>query len=349
MASFLALQLGLAVAIEWWLPQYRDPMYGYRAARFEYRVKEDCRRKPKILIVGSSHVMDGVDTAWLEDYVSSQLGRPAVIFNLGVPGAGPVADLLHLRRLFARNVRPDIVFVEATPFLLGPNPDVPPESPCLVVDRLWLGDFAALAKYRYPVAEMRREWWQAWPVPWFSHRFPLLSRFAPGWVPPAVRHDWARHIDDSGWHPKDPDLKISPDVVRQRGERERHEFAQYLNHFQLNDLSCQALRDFLALCHQEGIVTGLIWMPADAEFRSWYSPQGRQQARELFASLRRDFGTPLVDAEEWVPDEHFLDHHHMLYGGARIFTERFGREVLLPSLRYAPSPESLPIAKHVND
>jgi hypothetical protein len=48
--------------------------------------------------------------------------------------------------------------------------------------------------------------------------------------------------------------------------------------------------------------------------------------------LGREFGLPLIDARTWVPDEEFRDAHHLLCPGAERFTDRLGKEALLPML-----------------
>ena len=41
----------------------------------------------------------------------------------------------------------------------------------------------------------------------------------------------------------------------------------------------------------------------------------------------------MIDAREWVPDVGFSDGHHLLPAGATTFTDRLGREALIPLLR----------------
>ena len=42
-----------------------------------------------------------------------------VVFNYGILGAGPVLELLTLRRLLADGVHPDCIIVEAWPYIIG--------------------------------------------------------------------------------------------------------------------------------------------------------------------------------------------------------------------------------------
>ena len=39
-----------------------------------------------------------------------------------------------------------------------------------------------LQRYADPPRPVYQQWWETRPLPWFAHRFALLSRFAPNWL-----------------------------------------------------------------------------------------------------------------------------------------------------------------------
>ena len=135
--AFVLLQLGLAGAIEGWLPQFRDPYYGYRAARLLRRYRAE-PRPLSVLVLGSSQVQDGLMPALLERPASQQFGCPVMVFNFGVPAAGPVMNLLNYRRLRAAGFRPDLLLLEVAPICLSEEGSTPAASG-LVADRLAAG------------------------------------------------------------------------------------------------------------------------------------------------------------------------------------------------------------------
>ena len=56
----------------------------------------------------------------VERELEDVLGRPVVVFNFGLWGAGPGTSLLTLHRLLAEGTRPDLVLIEVLPiFSLG--------------------------------------------------------------------------------------------------------------------------------------------------------------------------------------------------------------------------------------
>jgi hypothetical protein len=207
------LQLGLALAIERWLPELRDPEYGYRLRRLAPRTRPGAGRPFTVVMLGSSRTTWGFKAGRLEHTLAQSLGRPVVVFNFGVTGAGPLLHLLNLRRLLADGVRPDLVLVEILPPLLaGQYPDH--ELARLAVTRLWLRDLRLLERYGARGTGLRAAWWQAWPVPWYAHRFAILSRLAPACLPYQVRMDWAYRIDKSGWV-ESPVKRSDPDRRRE--------------------------------------------------------------------------------------------------------------------------------------
>jgi hypothetical protein len=345
---FAALQLGLAVAIETGWPQFRDPYYGYRVAHLRNRLGAAGRRPRAVVFVGSSHVQDGVEAPRLERALAHASDRPVAVFNFGIPGGGPVTNLLTVRRLLVDNLRPDLLVIEVSPMFLTSSDDAPGEAGYYPADRLWRDDLAVVASYGFPVVRLRREWWEGWPVPWYMHRTAILSRVAPGFLPLPLRLDRAWRIDERGWH-LSPMAKSQRTPQQQREAREvvRRELGQTFGRFRLVEASCRATRDLLALCRREGIATALLWMPEGPTCRTWFAPGAIGQIEGFFDDLSRRSGAPLIDARDWVADEDFADHHHLLDTGARAFSDRLGREVLRPMV-YALSgnPPAGPVARN---
>jgi hypothetical protein len=264
-----------------------------------------------------------------------------VVFNFGIPGAGPVTNLLNLKRLLARGVRPDLVFIEVLPVCLAEAPAEPGEGGHLQADRLWLHELALLGRYQFAVDARYRDWWRAWLVPSYAHRFAILSRLVPVFLPAQVRLDWARHLDDSGWQaPLGP--PPTPEQRRLGVERDRRGHGAALAVLRLGEPSCWAQRDLLKLCRDGGIATALLWMPETAAYRSWYTPDVLARLRAFLDEIGRDYGAPLIDAREWVGDDGFSDGHHLTPAGAAVFTERFGREALLPALEAVGRTQGTP-------
>jgi hypothetical protein len=360
LGSFVFLQLGLAVAIELWLPQFRAPYYAPKAARLEQRLCEGsgCKQgmfrfilegipffrrtwpqtAPEaklILVLGSSRTADGFRGADLEGPLSREMGVPVIAFNFGLPGAGPLTELLTLKRLLANGVRPDLVVIEVLPPLLaGQEPVASAELGRFPATGLWLSEFEFVQHYGGPASEQRRDWWEAWPIPCYAQRQAILSCLAPAWLPYQYRRDWFRNIDDSGWVDS-PLRDLSPERRRLAVEHARLDYAPILEHFQLGGPACQALRDLLALCRQEDIRTALLLMPEGTEFRSWYPPRTRLAIEAFLQGLSGKFNAPVIDAREWIADDDFSDSHHLQPEGAAKFTERLGRTTLLPLLRQA--------------
>ena len=77
----------------------------------------------------------------------------------------------------------------------------------------------------------------------------------------------------------------------------------------------------------------LVLMPEGPSFRALYPARAWPEVRAWVGSLSARQAAPLVDARAWLPEEEFLDSHHLLPGGAARFTRRLGREFLLPLLR----------------
>jgi hypothetical protein len=93
-----------------------------------------------------------------------------------------------------------------------------------------------------------------------------------------------------------------------------------------------ALRDTLALCRAEGIAVHLVILPEASAFTRLY-PHAEAKIARFLADLTAEFGCTVTDARGWVPDDAFLDGHHLMRHGARAFTDRLTGEAILPFLR----------------
>jgi hypothetical protein len=324
-AAFVVGQVALSAAIGQWLPQFRDPLYAPKERRLRQRLDE-APAGPTVVMLGSSRVSYGLRGQEAERALAGPGGSP-VVFNFGLPGAGPLTELLTLRRLLGRGVRPDLLLVEVMPPLLAGQESLA-EVTTMDPARLFHADLAMLERY-LPDARLRDGWWEALTVPCHSHRFAILSLTSPGLLSHRQRLDWYRTTDESGWSPPVSNDR-SPERRRVATERSREAYGRYLNNFRLGGVNPTALRELLGLCRQECIPAVLVLMPEGSDFRSWYPPAAWAQVEDFLAGLRREYGVDVVSAREWVPDEEFVDSHHQYPEGALRFTERLAREVIAP-------------------
>jgi hypothetical protein len=333
--AFVALQAGLAVAMEGWLPELRDPCYVYKAARLRRRITSARPRPLTVVMVGSSRTAFGLKGGAVEQRLGEELQTPVALYNFGLIGAGPLRELLTLRRLLADGIRPDLMLVEVHPCLLAGGG--PREVRQLMDGRVFRRELSFLTRHGAPGPELRRNWWLAEAVPWYAHRFAIVSRTVPTLLPWQLRQDLFWAADNSG-SIESPLPPPTPEVRRRALDQARREYYAVLQDFHLGNGPTQAMREILEICKREHIGVALVWVPEGPVFRSWYSPQAEARTRRFLKECNRTYGVPLIDAREWVPEEEFSDSHHLRSPGARRFTERLAREALSPLLRGLARP-----------
>jgi hypothetical protein len=322
LALFAALQGGLALTLERWRPELRDPEYGTKL-----RLLSDLRRehpdRPVALVLGGSQVLNGLCPELLPEY-RTPLGRP-IVFNFGLTQHSPLPELMRLRGLLARGMRPRWVFIEVMPSFL--TPEWPAEG-LVHAEQLSWSDLALLRPYADDLGQLYGAWLRARVVPWFSWRFLLLNRYLPAWAPPENQVDTWRIVSRYGWlaiHPLAPaDRTRVLEVVL-----DQH--LALLDKARVTAVPDRALREILVLCRREGIAAALLVMPEHSRLRRLSPPVVREYLDNYLRGLSRDYRVPLIDARAWAPDEVFRDGLHLLPQGAVLFTERFGREVLEPT------------------
>lgn len=328
--GYLVMQLTLVLAEQRW-PFLRDPHYGYRAARLQHRLTAASDRPTSVVMLGSSRALNAFRARQLESELEKQQGRPLVLFNFGIPSAGPAQQLVVLQRLLENGVRPDFLFVEVLPPLLARS--------------LWPSSFSQLPVQRLGWSELpmvrgldldhedRRLAWCCQNVLWpaFAHRYAILSHLTPFLLPLDKRSDFSRGIDGCGWV-EVPNMPLSTEARRQQTAKARQNFAAYWNDDRIGGPNCVALALLLQRCQAEGIAVKLILMPEGPTFRSWYRPEGWKAVEKFLAELHQEFGVEVINTREWIEEEYFFDSHHLLPDGATRFSERLGREVLVPWL-----------------
>jgi hypothetical protein len=329
--SFAALQLGLAVAMEGPLVQLRDPGYGFKVKRLLARLPADTLagtgKRKLVVMLGSSHVADGLRGQLIEAELARELSAPVIVFNLGNPADGPLTELLNLERLLAAGIRPDLLLVEFMPSYLSAH--AANHLLALPSHRIGLRDRAILQRERFPVERLVRARWVNWLVPWASHQQEMLSVVCPGFLPDYLRVDQARGCDESGWVV--PWYQPSPEN-RTRATRRALENYAFLTIYRLGNPFCPLYHSILDRCRQEQIPAVLVLMPESSAFRGLYAQDAWPQIDALLGELGREFGVPVIRSRDWVGDEAFYDGHHLLPDGAAIFTQRLGRETIAPLL-----------------
>ncbi|MCI0700605.1 MAG: DUF1574 domain-containing protein [Planctomycetia bacterium] len=326
---FLAVQVALVGASST-THAIDDPVYADK----EYRLRKLEAESPsalRVILLGTSRAGYGFAAGYTQQ-AARAAGVSAVVFNFGIPGAGPVTHLIYLRRLIRDGHRPDLLILEVLPPLLADLPNGPLESRALAGDLLSREEIAIASNYGVSTKRMRRQWIEANTLPIFGHRFKLLGRVSSSFLPWQLRYDAGRTPDPNGWN-----ASIVTEVTP-----EEHAFGvarattEYRDVFKC-DLpagpAVRALRDMLAMCRGETIPVALVIFPEATSFRALYQPHTEENLSRLLAELYAEFSCSLTDARLWLPDEAFLDGHHLIRTHAEVFTIRFTRELILPLLQ----------------
>jgi hypothetical protein len=325
-AWFVAATLGLSgatlLAADVLTPAIRDPEYGRRARALQARVAEHPDR-PLVLVVGSSRVGAGVCPAAWEAVRPD--GRAPLLFNIGRAGAGPVVQLMTLRRVLAEGVRPAVVLLEYWPPLVNEHS---PELIRVPAECLYPGDLPIVRDYWPDAEEAVRRAARGRLNPIFTLRRTLLLQLDPVWVPWSGRAEVVlASLDAWGWLPG-LDYPLAGCTERDRWlARWEPIYRPQLRAFAARERSECAIRDAVALARDHGAAVGLVYLPEPGEFRGWYSRKAERAAAAHLAELARDFGAPVIDAREWLADALVADGIHLSRIGATEFTRRLGAEV----------------------
>ncbi|MGL6072879.1 MAG: DUF1574 family protein [Fimbriiglobus sp.] len=324
-ALFGLTQLGLAIAAES-SSRIRDPMYGDKLVKL--RRLQASQPGPVVVMLGSSRTGLALNGRAAED----ELKRPAVVFNFGVPSAGPITEHLYLQRLLADGITPDLLLIEILPSMLARRPQGPLEKELFFADRVKSHERRHLTDFGFDEAQVRDRYWRSALFPVSNLRFQLVSRLIPSWLPFQFRFDWSRGADDHGWGAT-PVQVVDPATREKSLARANAEYAPLLADYTPEGEACRALEAILDECQRRKIPVRLVLMPEGPTFRSWFPEVGYARLLAYLGKLARDKGVSLLVAREWLTEDAFYDSHHMFAAGAEDFSRRLAREVLAPALR----------------
>jgi hypothetical protein len=332
--TFLAALQGLlGLAVEFWLPDVRDPEYAGKLERLRAR-RAEAPDRPLVLCLGSSRTLTGLQAGRL----SEPADHPrALVFNFGVTGGGPVLQLVCLKRLLASGIRPDLLVVEILPAVYNQAGTRPLEEDWFHGARLRSGELTGLDPYHSRPSRLVRQWAKSRLLPYHRHQGCLRAYLDPH-APDSDGdpHDACAFVDGHGWRPTFR-KGVSDERRAELTEVAYEHYRDACGPFRLAPQAAQALRDILECCRQAGIPAALLVMPEGPRFQSFYPPPTRAGIDAFITRLSREYHVPLIDARGWVDESGFWDSHHLLPTGAATFTDRFEREALRPLLANLPT------------
>jgi hypothetical protein len=314
-----------------------DPEYNLRLDCLQVR-RAEAPDRPLALIVGSSRTANGLHPASVHRGAALD-DRERLLFNFSLLGAGPVRELLTLRRLLAAGVRPDWLFIEVWPPYLT-QAGWYREEPALGerIDLYWV-DVPSLVRLYHDCWQPIRSVVARAAAPAVHARMPLVDRYAGFLLPRSIAYElrnrdtgW-RTLDDAGWLAM-PLEREDPAAFRRRLDTElKPTMKPLLDAFRVHEVADRALRELLDLGRAHGILTAFVLLPEHSGLRDCYPAATQAALAAYLHKLGAEYRTPALDLRDWSSDDDFTDPVHLSVEGARAFSERFGREIYGPLLR----------------
>jgi hypothetical protein len=340
LALFAAGQFALGRWLHRRHPEMCEPTWEFRLARLRERLAEAPGR-PLLVTLGSSRAANGISPADLGDWAPRN-GPAPVAFNFATLGAGPIRELLTLRRLLAHGIRPDWVVVEVWPAFWLDKGHYEEHMPILQADA-HLSDLPVLQRlYRYG--------WDAFAtvveknlLPVVHARTEVFYAHAPFLVSRSAEHDihWGRGhwltLDPRGWLPVGWP-RVSAEEFRKHIGVAREVTKPRLDELEVPANTEWAMRELLRECRAQGIRVAYLYMPEHSVLRSWYLPQKLALVQDYLTRLGQEYGVPIIDMRDWLSDDCFQDVLHLHPAGARTFSACLGPEILRPLLEGTPLP-----------
>jgi hypothetical protein len=332
--GFVAAQVFLTLALECCRQDVNDSEFEMRSARLERAHRAEPER-PILLVVGSSRFVTAFHPERMPALTCAE-GPAPLVFNFSHFGAGPLMNLVQMKRVLA-DFQPRWVVLEIVPSFLSF------EGTSFLTQILGTRDLRHVHSYLNPALVYGR-WLQNRVLPCCKHRVELCDLVVPKLffdVRSGIR------LNDFGGITEDaPDAEPDPTVVVRRSQRTREQYFEGLQQFHIQPDAAAAVSQSILAAQQAGVQPIIMINPESSEYRSWYAPGAEAELHDYLRHLADTYGVPVVDARCWVPDREFGDPHHLFGAPAKRYTEEFARQVLQPLvdgklhgvIRLTPSP-----------
>lgn len=335
LAGFAVSQVVLSIYLDGRSLEMRDPLYGHRLRALQARLAQS-PQSPLFLVMGSSRVKYSLSPNAMKLPATGGASSP-IVYNFGINGMGTIRELMYLRRLLSEGIRPTWLLLEVWP-PLWPETGFFRESRMVENedDQHWR-DLPLLCRYFRNERDLLRLAFRKSVMPIRAYRSSLLGGFVQWLLPREQVEEMDKRVSQclpessDGWFPW-PWTAVTAEDQRRGINDGIEKIKPLIQSLHVDPRSDTALRELLAECQRNGIHVALILLPDHSITRSWYTDQGRALVRDYLDRIHRECQVPIVDARDWVPDEHFADACHIGPRGVAPFSERVGREVVEPLL-----------------
>jgi hypothetical protein len=251
------------------------------------------------------------------DPIYDSRGRQISVINFSHLGGGPRMNLLQLRRLLRDGIVPNYLLVEFMPALV--------HRESIILSQLAVSDFNVLLRHwdgeqlLGKAAEYRLNGMSRYRVNCLQSVVPLLST--------GERVTLRACGGDCDWvRPSNLDAEKREDLCRLVHEQ----CAESMAHWQVDPFADGAMRELLVVCREHRIRVSIVLFPESSTFRSWYGDGAEKRMQEYLMSLAENENVSVFDERAAMPDESFIDPHHLSAEGASRFTMSLDGQVLRP-------------------
>lgn len=279
---------------------------------------------PDVVFLGDSRCIHGVVSTRVRDELSRALGRPVTVWNLGVPGGPPIAQLGWTGYLLARDKPPLAVVVMLSEYMFGSG--LEPTMSREAIPSLWRWeDVPAAIAAGMPVEDALRAGTADLFTALRVRRGVLAKTFdgeAPG--PPEA-------LGDHGYREAgrvDARTQLSRARGRARGYHDE------LVDAQVNEEQLGYFEATLARLTGAGIEVVVVTTPKSTPLWANLALPVVVDAFRRVRAIAARYGVEVVDYRDSgvVDDAYFSDGDHLTREGATLYSTLLSRRVLAPWL-----------------
>lgn len=317
----------LALALTNWLAERLDLRWDEVPNHSYLQVVRDFQDSPNqvdVVFFGTSSMRNAVAPEALAQNLKDQLGRPAEVWNLAMPGATPEIARFYARELFAQQA-PKVFVLEAAPFLWDADRARHPDS------EVYWRWFAGIRELGMESGRLRRRdipeaiHGLSWGVEALWMASGIVGEDFPEGAHHTAKFGGVYELEEL------PMTRRQPPVTEQKAVREKLRVGGYTT----SEAWREDLREIAELCKQNHVRLILLHQPFYADLLDHFEPNSYPKYLEWMERNAQELDLEFYNLHaDWkLPMKHYRDFIHYAPQGAAWFSERLAQEVLAPMLQ----------------
>lgn len=328
---FVLVQLGGGLVLDYIWPELRFP-----TAYLTFKALQQQAKAPDVMCLGSSRFGAGFAQEQIRDILREETGDTTLtVFNAAIEAGDLVTADFIMEGVLEQGTKPRVVVIEVSPETLARRGE-------------WMGQHVLRQLTWEDVPEHLGDIWRsgnmvrllsARLLPLHMHRHeicrPVRDHVAALLSPPKKKgkKQSTQPAASTQGVPWEVFMELDQQVANPaKTSAGLPVIRRWLKNYSVGGGAGRALERLVQRCREEEVQVILVGVPVTEAHRALYTPEIDHAFLARLVDVSRRYHCRFVDYRGRIPDDYFLDNHHLHRSGGYYFSKLLAQETLAPVL-----------------